>query len=96
MSTIIGLVSTFRLPLQGRQEKVQKGRERAVEWTLKRRGGRRKSKTQVGAPKRKTRHHICAKNYIKSHKPLALKLTLSRIIQVSNNLHFMKEEVLLS
>lgn len=28
------------------------------------------------------------KNYIKSHKPLALKLTSSRIIQVSNNLHF--------
>ena len=45
---------------------------------------------------RKTRHNICAKNYIKSHKPLALKLTSSRIIQVSNNLHFMKEEVLLS
>ena len=72
MSTIIGLVSTFRLPLQG---------------------GRRKSKTQVGAQERKTRHHmtrhhICAKNYIKSHKPLALKLTSSRIIQVSNNLHF--------
>ena len=37
---------------------------------------------------RKTRHNICAKNYIKSHKPLALKLTSSRIIQVSNNLHF--------
>lgn len=48
----------------------------------------RKSKTQVGAPERKTRHNICAKNYIKSHKPLALKLTSSRIIQVSNNLHF--------
>ena len=31
--------------------------------------------------------HLC-KKYIKSHKPLALKLTLSRIIQVSNNLHF--------
>ena len=28
------------------------------------------------------------KKYIKFHKPLALKLTLSRIIQVSNNLHF--------
>lgn len=106
MSTIIGLVSTFRLPLQNiggldleaeeRQEKVQKERARVADWTLKWRGGTRKSKTQVGAPKRKTRHHICAKNYIKSHKPLALKLTLSRIIQVSNNLHFMKEEVLLS
>lgn len=59
-----------------------------AEWTLRRRGGTRKSKTQVGAPKRKTRHHICEKNYIKSHKPLALKLTSSRIIQVSNNLHF--------
>ncbi|HBV45108.1 MAG TPA: hypothetical protein DER14_08785 [Eubacterium sp.] len=63
---------------------------------MKRRGGTWKSKTQVGAPERKTRHNICAKNYIKSYKPLALKLTLSRIIQVSNNLHFMKEEVLLS
>ena len=59
-----------------------------AEWTLRRRGGTRKSKTQVGEPKRKTRHHICEKNYIKSHKPLALKLTSSRIIQVSNNLHF--------
>ena len=60
---------------------------------MKWRGGRRKSKTQVGAQERKTRHHmtrhhICAKIYIKSHKPLALKLTSSRIIQVSNNLHF--------
>ena len=36
-----------------------------MEWTLKRMGGTRKSKTQVGAPKRKTRHHICEKNYIK-------------------------------
>lgn len=62
-----------------------------ADWTLRRRGGRRKFKRSE-----KTRHHICAKNYIKSHKPLALKLTLSRIIQVSNNLHFMKEEVLLS
>lgn len=62
-------------------------RERAAEWTLKWRGGRRKSKTQVGAQERKARHHICAKIYIKSHKPLALKLTSSRIIQVSNNLH---------
>ena len=54
MSTIIGLVSTFRLPLQnsggldfeaeGRQEEVQKERERAEDWTLKWRGGRRKSK----------------------------------------------------
>ena len=79
-----------------RHEEVQKEREIAEDWTLRQRRGRRKSKTQVGAPKRKTRHHICAKNYIKSHKPLALKLTLSRIIQVSNNLHFMKEEVLLS
>lgn len=76
------------LEAEGRHEEVQKERERAVEWTLKRRGGTRKSKTQVGAPKRKTRHHICEKNYIKSHKPLALKLTSSRIIQVSNNLHF--------
>ena len=33
MSTIIGLVSTFRLPLQG-----------VVEWTLKRREGTPKSK----------------------------------------------------
>ena len=72
----------------GRCEEVQKERERAEDWTLKWRGGRRKSKTQVGAQERKTRHHICAKNYIKSHKPLALKLTSSRIIQVSNNLHF--------
>lgn len=31
--------------------------------------------------------HLC-KKYIKSHKPLALKLTSSRIIHVSNNLHF--------
>lgn len=54
-----------------------------AEWTLRRRGGRRKSKRSE-----KTRHNICAKNYIKSHKPLALKLTSSRIIQVSNNLHF--------
>ena len=30
--------------VEGRQEEVQKGRERAVDWTLKRRGGRRKSK----------------------------------------------------
>ena len=79
--------------MEGRQEEVQKERERAVEWTLKRRGGTRKSKTQVGAQERKTRHHmtrhhICAKIYTKSHKPLALKLTLSRIIQVSNNLNF--------
>ena len=74
--------------VERRQEEVQKERERAADWTLKRRGGTRKSKTQVGAQKRKTRHHICAKNYIKSHKPLALKLTSSRIIQVSNNLHF--------
>ena len=59
-----------------------------AEWTLKWRGDARKSKTQVGAQERKTRHHICAKIYTKSHKPLALKLTLSRIIQVSNNLHF--------
>ena len=54
MSTIIGLVSTFRLPLQkscgldfevvGRCAEVQKGRERAADWTLKWRGGRRKSK----------------------------------------------------
>ena len=64
------------------------GRERAADWTLRRRGGTRKSKTQVGAPERKTRHNIYAKNYIKSHKPLALKLTSSRILQVSNNLHF--------
>ena len=47
----------------------------------------------VGASERKTRHHktrhhICAKNHIKSHKLLALKLTSSRIIHVSNNLHF--------
>ena len=79
-----------------RQEEVQKEREIATDWTLRRRGGTRKSKTQVGAPERKTRHNICEKSYIKSHKPLALKLTSSRIIQVSNNLHFIKEEVLLS
>ena len=30
--------------VEGRQEKVQKGRERAADWTLKWRGGRRKSK----------------------------------------------------
>ena len=30
--------------VEGRQEKVQKERERAAEWTLRRRGGRRKSK----------------------------------------------------
>ena len=84
------------LEAEERQEEVQKEREIAEDWTLKRRGGTWKSKTQVGAPERKTRHNICAKNYIKSYKPLALKLTLSRIIQVSNNLHFMKEEVLLS
>lgn len=35
MSTIIGLVSTFRLPLQGRQEKVQKRSQRVPDWTLK-------------------------------------------------------------
>ena len=29
---------------EGRQEKVQKARERAEDWTLKWRGGRRKSK----------------------------------------------------
>ena len=29
---------------EGRCEEVQKGRERAADWTLKRRGGRRKSK----------------------------------------------------
>ena len=78
---------------EGRCEEVQKERARVGDWTLKWRGGRRKSKTQVGAQERKTRHHmtrhhICAKIYIKSHKPLALKLTSSRIIQVSNNLHF--------
>ena len=30
--------------VEGRQEKVQKGRERVADWTLKRRGGTRKSK----------------------------------------------------
>lgn len=35
MSTIIGLVSTFRLPLHGRQEEVQKRSQREVDWTLK-------------------------------------------------------------
>ena len=45
MSTIIGLVSTFRLPLhksgrldfemEGRQEEVQKEREGAADWTLR-------------------------------------------------------------
>ena len=30
--------------VEGRQEKVQKEREGAEDWTLKRRGGRRKSK----------------------------------------------------
>ena len=54
MSTIIGLVSTFRLPLQksgrmdfeveGRCAEVQKERERAEDWTLRRRGDVRKSK----------------------------------------------------
>ena len=54
MSTIIGLVSTFRLPLQKiggldfeverRHEEVQKEREGEEDWTLKWRGGRRKSK----------------------------------------------------
>lgn len=76
------------LEAEERQEEVQKERERAEDWTLRRRGDVRKSKTQVGAQERKTRHHICAKIYTKSHKPLALKLTSSRIIQVSNNLHF--------
>lgn len=36
MSTIIGLVSTFRLPLQG-----------AADWTLERREGIRKSKREA-------------------------------------------------
>ena len=54
MSTIIGLVSTFRLPLQNsggldleaeeRQEEVQKEREGVADWTLKWRGDARKSK----------------------------------------------------
>ena len=74
--------------VEGRCEEVQKEREGVADWTLKWRGDARKSKTQVGAQERKTRHNICVKNYIKSHKPLALKLTSSRIIQVSNNLHF--------
>lgn len=30
--------------VEGRQEEVQKERERAVDWTLRRRGGTRKSK----------------------------------------------------
>jgi len=30
--------------VEGRQEKVQKGREIAEDWTLRRRGGTRKSK----------------------------------------------------
>ena len=30
--------------MEGRQEEVQKGRERAADWTLKRRGDVRKSK----------------------------------------------------
>ena len=42
---------------EGRQEEVQKERERAEDWTLRRRGDVRKSKTQVGAQERKTRHH---------------------------------------
>lgn len=54
MSTIIGLVSTFRLPLQNigeldleaeeRQEEVKKEREGEEDWTLKRKRGTRKSK----------------------------------------------------
>ena len=54
MSTIIGLVSTFRLPLQrsGRLDfeveggcaEVQKEREGVADWTLKWRGDARKSK----------------------------------------------------
>ena len=44
MSTIIGLVSTFRLPLQGRRVKVQKGRVSLTIWTLERCDAQRKSK----------------------------------------------------
>lgn len=44
MSTIIGLVSTFRLPLQGRHVEVQKRSQDIEDWTLKWREGTRKSK----------------------------------------------------
>ena len=54
-----------------------------VDWTLRQRGGMRKSK-RSGRPD----ITFVQKKYIKSHKPLAIKLTSSRIIQVSNNLHF--------
>lgn len=66
-----------------------------LDWRI-RIGGLRCNPPFLRGGERESRHNICAKNYIKSHKPLALKLTSSRIIQVSNNLHFMKEEVLLS
>ena len=54
MSTIIGLVSTFRLPLHrldveaaGSTEEVQKGFAEAEDWTLKRWEGGRKSKRDL-------------------------------------------------
>ena len=59
MSTIIGLVSTFRLPLQsrgrsdveaaGRRVKVQKGRVSLTIWTLERCDEQRKSKRDAEA-----------------------------------------------
>ena len=76
----------------GRNEEVQKEREGAVNWTLRWRGGARKSKrSRRTRAEDQTSHDQIShlrKKYIKSHKPLALKLTSIRIIKISNNLHF--------
>ena len=59
MSTIIGLVSTFRLPLQksggldveaaGRHEEVQKERKKERNWTLREETALARSKREVNA-----------------------------------------------
>ena len=59
MSTIIGLVSTFRLPLQKsgrldvgvgrRHDEVQKGSRRVADWTLEWGEGMMRSKREVEA-----------------------------------------------
>ena len=56
MSTIIGLVSTFRLPLHRldvgvgrRHDEVQKGSRRVADWTLEWGEGMMRSKREVEA-----------------------------------------------
>lgn len=50
MSTIIGLVSTFRLPLQRDTSEVQKEQETMTDWTSKWRETRQKSKKSKKEP----------------------------------------------